>query len=432
MTQRKKIKPKERQRNHPLVAVDFGGSGIKVMAAEMRDNYLHILGVEQKEKYGFVEQGIVVQTTDAGTHLSRLLHLLNNRIGRNDEQPLDRVFATVGGRLLQVCDVSVKRNQISRNYISQQLKDDMLNECRQKIEGKYPQMRVLSTTPIVYILDGIEQDDEPLPTQKAKEFEIIYNVFVGLKEQEEKTVAGIARANRDIEEWWVRPEALASALIVEQESEEGAAIIDFGATTTTLSIFKNGRFLHNRVITKGGYDITRDLQSQRISFQHAELLKCKYGVAAEKFVTQSANFKIPCAEKEQGFVLLTSDMVARMIQLRLTEILTPIMKDIAHFEQDIQHVFITGGGSMLKGLVDYVQELTPLKVEYGSHEQWLDPATADEYFEPRYASLVGTLAMAADYREHHAEGEVKVEKHFLDDAINKVSKWVEITFTAQE
>ena len=174
------------------------------------------------------------------------------------------------------------------------------------------------------------------------------------QEQEEKTVAGIARANRDIEEWWVRPEALASALIVEQESEEGAAIIDFGATTTTLSIFKNGRFLHNRVITKGGYDITRDLQSQRISFQHAELLKCKYGVAAEKFVTQSANFKIPCAEKEQGFVLLTSDMVARMIQLRLTEILTPIMKDIAHFEQDIQHVFITGGGSMLKGLVDYV------------------------------------------------------------------------------
>lgn len=420
MAQKRKTKITGRQADHPLVAVDIGSSGIRVMAAEEKDGRLHILGYESIQKYGFVEKGIVTQTTEVGMQLSRLLHLLNNRIGRNESQPLDRVFVTVGGKLLQVCDVSVKRNLISRNYISPKLKEDMEQECRDKIEGKYQQMKVMGITPIRYALDAIEQIDEPAPTQKAKEVEVLYNVFVGKREAEEKTVAGIARSNRDIEEIWVRPEALVTALVGEEEERQGVAIIDFGAHTTTLTIFKQGKYLRNHVIPLGGYNITKDLQAQRIDFSSAERLKTQFGVAAEKFVRKSQTFSIRSTDQTDERVMLTTDIVARMIQLRLNEITAPIMQEINSLQDEIGYVYVTGEGSLLQELIPYLQEQTVVKVDYGSHAEWLEPDAPEEYYHPRYASLVGTLALAADFRRHHSEGEVKIPKSFLEKAKEKV------------
>ncbi len=424
----RKTKSAGKRHEHPLVAVDIGSSGIRVMAAEKQGDILHVLGCETLQKYGFVEKGIVVQTSEVGIQLSRLLHLLNNRIGGSEDQPLDRVFVTVGGKLLQLCEVPVKRNLISRNYISPKLKEDMENECRDKIEGKYQQMRVLRIEPLRYSLDGLEQDYEPLPTQKAREIEVLYSVFVGRVESEEKTIAGITRSNRDVEELWVRPEALVTALVGKEEEREGVAIIDFGAHTTTLTIFKDGQYLHNRVVPLGGYNITKDIQAQRIDFASAEKLKTQFGVAAEKFVKKTQTFSIRSTDTTDARVMLTTDIVARMIQLRLNEMVLPVMQDINAYADRIGHIYITGGGSLLQWLPEYLQEMTSLPVEFGSHSEWLSTDAPDEYYHPRYASLIGTLALGADYREHHSVGDVKVPKPFWE----KAKDWVELNFTPQD
>ena len=41
------------------------------------------------------------------------------------------------------------------------------------------------------------------------------------------------------------------------------------------------------------------------------------------------------------------------------------------------------------------------EVIYGSHERVLNEMTPEQYYEPTYSSLVGTLLLGTDYRDQH-------------------------------
>ena len=89
-----------------------------------------------------------------------------------------------------------------------------------------------------------------------------------------------------------------------------------------------------------------------------------------------------------------------MIQMKLNEMLDPLMKDLYEYENEIGHVYLTGGGCRLMGLCEFVQAMTKLPVEYGSHAIWLEESADDEYFYPENSALIGTLGNAAEYRKN--------------------------------
>ena len=419
MAKRKKNVRKERQEPCPLCAVDLGSSCIRAMAAEENpDGTLHILGLESIQKYGPVEHGIIVQTTEASGLVRRMLTLLTNRVGVHDL--IDHVYITIGGRLLQLKEVSVKRDLISRNYISDKLLEAMQDECRTKIEDRYNTMAVLHTEPVKYLLDGVEQADAPAKDQKAKFIEIVYNVFVGMRESRDNAKGCFDRANVTIEQQWVRPDALLTALADDNDMDEGCAIIDFGAETTSMSIYKGDRFLYSRVIPYGGYDINLNIQSQRVSFEIAERLKTEFGAAAEQLIDEDRTLSVRSTLQTGEKVKIKTSKLAQLIQMKLFEILDPLLQDLHMFEDQIKHVYITGGGCKLAGMQEYLQAMTPLQVDYGTHSAWLEEDADEEYYDPQNAALVGTLALAAELRRDYPDkGPVSVPpwRKFFDNAI---------------
>ena len=58
---------------------------------------------------------------------------------------------------------------------------------------------------------------------------------------------------------------------------------------------------------------------------------------------------------------------------------------------------------MLMGMDDYIQSLTPLKVQYGAHNLLLHRDTEEKYLSPAYTSLVGTILLGQDYRDSHKD-----------------------------
>lgn len=75
---------------------------------------------------------------------------------------------------------------------------------------------------------------------------------------------------------FVRPECLLSAFATcdgNQVLMDGCAVIDFGAQTTSLTVYKAGQYLINKVVPKGGYHISRMLEQQGMGFATAEVLK---------------------------------------------------------------------------------------------------------------------------------------------------------------
>lgn len=382
----------------PLVAIDLGSHGVRAMAANMTDEgLLHVLGVETSSKFQCVKKGIVEKPTDAGYMINEALKLLSNRIGVKD---LPSAFACVGGRTMQIVPIGTKRDQIRKREITQYLLDDMEKECKQKIEAHYPNVAVLDMVPYYYKLDGVEQEDCPL-NQQAIIVEANFIAFVGKMELEQKVIDSFNRSGKRLEHMFVRPDCLMSALASDEDMRDGCVVLDLGAQTTTLTAYKGTQYLYNKVVSMGGYDITRDIEQIGISMPYAEQLKCLYGYASSEYVETNQRYRVPAPEQQEGHVTLTTSELADLISARLEQFIPALLEQINQEAYRYKVLYVTGAGAMLQGVVEYVQSLTSILVMYGSHASWLTADTSDEMCMPAYSSLVGTLLLGAAYRETH-------------------------------
>lgn len=385
----------------PLVAVDLGSHGVRAMAAEMTTGgLLRILGVETSNKFECVERGIVTNTSDAGFMINEVLKKLSNRVR---VEALPSAFVCVGGRTMQVVAVHSTRDQVRRKEIAQPLLDAMEVECKQKIEARNPDVAVLDLVPYFYKLDGVEQEHQPTENQRAALVEAHFIAFVGKKELEQKIVDSFNRSAKRLEHIYVRPDALMNAITTDEDMANGCAILDMGAQTTTLTVYKGNQYLYNKVVPLGGYDITRDIEQIGISLAYAEQLKCKYGYASADMVSTNHRFRLPAPTMPQGEVAVMATEIADIISARLEQMLTPLLDVLNAEASRFRVLYVTGGAAMLQGLVEYIQAKTPIPVMYGSHASWLTTDTPDEMCMPTYSSLVGTLLLGADYRNKHPE-----------------------------
>ena len=385
-----------------VTAVDFGSSALRAATAtQNEDGTLHILGVEEIIKRGYIKSGMITNSTDASMQLGRILLLLSNRI--HAQEDIQTTFASIGGRLLQVKNVPVKRNLLTKSYITKRLLEDMQKESIEKISETYPDMTGFNSEPIRYILDNVAQTEAPTSTQKAQILQVDYNVFFIKKETWEKLKGSFDRACKDIKYCWAKPIPQMTALLSETDSEEGCAIIDFGAQTTTLSIYKDNYCQFVKMVPLGGDHITKDLQSLQISFDTAEKLKKGFGFASPRYIKNVQVLRMQSTNPNNPTITIDNTLIAQVINARLDETVHPILAEIGKSKDKIGHIYITGGGAMLRGLIPYLQETTGIATDFGSHADWLDESTDKEYYKPKYATLIGTLALATDYQKSHSE-----------------------------
>lgn len=390
----------------PLVAIELGSDSIRAMAArQLAPDLFQVLGVEQRaQRLGniCVEQGIVTQSSNAGFAVAEVLKLLANRIGLRE---LPTAFVALGGQSMQIVAVHSKRDQARRKEITQQLLDEMQAECKTKIERHNPEVAVLGLVPSYFILDGVEQDEVPSSDQRAAIVEAHYIAFYGRKVIDSQLQKAFSQAAKSIEQTFVRPEALLSAFATCDGNHvlmNGCAVLDMGAQTTTLTVYKGGQYLANRVVPKGGYHITRMLEQQGMSFRTAEVLKCRYGIASPALVERNVRLRVPAAPgMETEEMVITTEQLAEAIEMKLREILAPLIDELKKAESRIQTLYITGGASMLTGMVEYLQQQTRVRVQYGAHNLLLHRDTDEQYLSPEYSSLVGTLLLGQDYRDSH-------------------------------
>lgn len=389
----------------PLVAIDMGSDSVRAMAARrIAPDLFQILGVEERpQKLGnvCVEQGIITQSSNAGYVIAEVLKLLANRIG---EDELPTAFLSVGGQSMQIVAVHSKRDQARRKEISQELLDEMEQECKEKIELRNPEVAVLGLVPSYFKLDGVEQDELPTPEQRAALVEAHYMAFYGRKAIDTQLQKAFSQAGRSIEHAFVRPEALLSAFATCDGNHvlmNGCAVLDLGAQTTSLTVYKGGQYLLNKVVPKGGYHISRMLEQQGMSFATAEVLKKKFGYASPAYIQKNVRLRVPASQEIGGDLVIASQELAEVIELKLQEILSPLLEELKKVEDRITTLYITGGGSMLQGLAEYLQSLTKVRVQYGAHNLLLHRDTDEKYLSPQYTSLVGTILLGQDYRDSH-------------------------------
>ena len=90
--------------------------------------------------------------------------------------------------------------------------------------------------------------------------------------------AVLARCDLDIAELVAAPLASGLSVLVEDERELGATVVDMGGGTTSMAVFAEGQVLHTAQLPVGGMHVTNDIARMlSTSVAHAERLKALYG-----------------------------------------------------------------------------------------------------------------------------------------------------------
>lgn len=386
----------------PLVALDLGSSSLKAMAAVSTadpDGPLRILGMEQSRKFDCITQGRITNTSSAAWRFSETLKLLANRVHL---PTLTSCFAAIGGKTMGSVSIPAKRVLKVKPVVSQSVISGMMDECRDKFKLRNANYSLISIQPAYFHIDEqLFPGPELPPGTRGVDIQTLFTTFYADNSMLTEVQQSFMRSAVDLESYFPRPVALLEALASEEDERLGLAIIDFGSDTTTITVYKRGEYLKTKVIPLGGKHITSDISQQHIPWNAAEALKTRYGIASAQFLKKNPTFELRSSVEGEPNVRLSMEELTEIINSRLDEIITEPIKILQQYEHDISVVYITGGASRLRHLDEYLSQIIPIPVCYGSHDVWLDESTPEEFFAPDYSALVGTLLLARKYRKTH-------------------------------
>jgi len=389
--------------SNKIIAVDFGSTCISVMAAEVLENGAVKVFSEESKPSDEVKWGIVEKPTGASFKVSELLKLLKNSSKVSDISP---VSVAVGAKSMKIIPATVNRSLGKLYEITDDLLADMLEECEKNIAN--PNITVFETIPVSYTVDGKKMDD-PVG-QNAKQITATYNVVVGNSIIKAELERCFDRTGVVMEYNPLAAQALSTVVLEDQEREVGCALINLGATTTTLAVYHDGILRNYIVVPLGANNITKDIQELGISEANAEKLKCLKGFALDSLVEEPVFIQVAAVEEGAKPVRVSTKFLATIIEARLEEILQSVFDIISNLPFTLEAgIVITGGGAKLNSIIEFITEKIGIYSRIGDHSDWLSEDTDKKYYDPKYALLVGTILLTHDYRIEHPEVEKILE-----------------------
>ncbi|MBO7664850.1 cell division protein FtsA [Candidatus Saccharibacteria bacterium] len=267
------------------------------------------------------------------------------------------------------------------------------------VSGRIPANRnVLDVVPLEYALDGQAGIKDPLGMAGAR-LEMRANVISALTPNCENLKR--ATANADVQALRLVPTAVSSAKAVlnDRQRENGVAVLDFGATTTSIAVYEEGDLQYVGVVPVGSNNITNDLAIVlAIDPELAEEIKTR-------FVTGNFNSdKAPVIKVgKHGERTFDRKEVEDVVMARLEEIFGEVRKKLksAKYDQRLpEGVIMTGGGAKMRDIELFAKECLEASVKIGIPVH-LD-GVADAVARPEFATAVGLAMLAAEDSQYQA------------------------------
>jgi cell division protein FtsA len=225
------------------------------------------------------------------------------------------------------------------------------------------------------------------------------------------------------------PYASALAATTPEERQFGVTCIDFGAGTTSIALFSDGRFTGTDVIPVGSQHITYDIaKALQTPLAEAERIKTLYGTLLNAQSDEHESFSYPIAgEEDDGSYETTKARLTDIIRPRVHQIMGLVRERLAlnaasRYVGD--KVVLTGGASQLIGLPGFVANEFGRSVRVGRPTDM--PGLSASLSGPQLATLSGLAIVAAraDGELNMARGRKTVNQGYL----GRVGTWLKRGF----
>ena len=190
--------------------------------------------------------------------------------------------------------------------------------------------------------------------------------------------------------------ASAEAVLTKDERELGTALIDIGGGTTDIAIFVRNAVQFTKVLPVGGAHFSRDLAiGLQTPMEHAERIKKDLGTVLIERIREGETAEVPgMGTRPARSVPRTA--VCEILRDRAVELLELVKDQIwkaVENERLIAGAVITGGGSMLDGMVELAEETLGMPVRQGLPMGVR--GLTEELSHPVYATAIGLALCAA-------------------------------------
>jgi cell division protein FtsA len=244
----------------------------------------------------------------------------------------------------------------------------------------------------------------------------------------------INRAHLSVEHVVATPYASGLATLVDDEIEMGAACIDMGGGTTTISIFSEGKFVHADAIPIGGSHVTMDLaRGLSTRLEDAERLKVMHGSALPGSADDRDVVTIQPIGDDDGEVpvQVPRSVMTRIIRARIEETLEMLrdrLSQSGYGNAVGKRVVLTGGASQLAGLPEAARRILGRNVRIGRP---LGVAGLPEAAKgPAFATPVGLLIypQVAGLENIQTRGGLRLRMTGTGGTFHRMGQWLRDSF----
>lgn len=355
-----------------IVAIELGSSKISGVAGQiMADRSLKVLAYASVPSSSCIRHGAVYNLDKTANAIAEVVERLNAILSTN----IEKVYVGYNAKGLKSIISKVEHQFDEETVVSQEVIDDMFQQCSEIEYDGYVNLFQESQEYVVDNKRGTETDPIGVACQSLGGSYL--NIL--LRKQVADYIAQcFMMAQVDIVDGYVTPMAQADAILTDDDRQQGCVLVDYGADTTTVSVYKNGMLRFLRVIPLGSALITRDLATiLKIEPEQAEQLKCTYGLC-NLIGSQDASETIVINDRK-----VPLKDIGDIIEARNEEIIRNVCAQIkasGYGEVLYAGIVLTGGGSQLRQLDQVFIKLMPsmrrprVATEPACGVTWIEPS----------------------------------------------------------
>ena len=367
------------EKNQYIVALEIGSSKIVGAIAEKSSaGYLSVKHLQEEKHLNSVRYGIVQNVENIKSSINRILKNLEGMVdGR-----ITQVYMGVSGRSLHSSVSEVNRSVGSTEPITSELIDRIIHDATSQPIRNHDTVDIV---PRAYYVDKVETTN-PVG-QFGSSIKIKVNLIVA-KPALKLNLNRLMTFGVPTRDYIVTPLAVAEQILTDSDRELGCMLVDMGAETTTVSIYKNGALVFLNTLPLGGRNLTRDVMNG-LSVLEETAENVKKNINNPLDPTNVSNVVIEGVSAREA---------ANYIAARTGEIIANINQQLADAgvsSDSIQSIVLIGGSAHLGGLQQKLEETIKIKVRMGQNPSSLN-ILSNEINRMEYIEVFSLLAKAAE------------------------------------
>ena len=337
-----------------IVAIELGSTEIAGIAGKKNaDGSINLLAYSSEKSDDCIKKGVIYNLDKTTQKLTSVIKDLETKL----QAGIRKVYIGVGGLSLRSIKNTEARQLGDDVRISQAIIDSMMEA---NLDTPLMDYEILAVETQEYKV-GNNLLTEPVGTT-ASNIEGNYLNIIARPSVKQNIKQCLAHTGYEIAGFTISPMATAETVLTTNEKRSGCALIDFGADTTTVAIYKNNLLRHVCVIPLGGNNITKDICSKQIEEDDAELIKLRYASAytehKEGEEIQDTEFTL------DGKCSIMSRTLEDIVEARINEIISNVFNQIKlsnYSEGLMAGVVVTGGVSNMPNIDKAITNITKIE-----------------------------------------------------------------------